>query len=121
MRYEHAYYRTKDKSLDIEFLLLDLGKPLGWRAYVMSDIDYKRVSAQRSDDYRDTHLYLDNGTHRYIDKTKDWPYVCRVDPIYDLDVMRRVAGAWCKITAYYIKYGGSFKDIQVKLQEDGVL
>lgn len=46
MRYEHVYYRTKDKSLDIEFLMLDLGKPLGWRAYVMSDIDYKRVSAQ---------------------------------------------------------------------------
>ena len=121
MRYEHAYYRTKDKSLDIEFLMLDLGKPLGWRAYVMSDIDYKRVSAQRSDDYRDTHLYLDNGTHRYIDKTKDWPYVCRVDPIYDLDVMRHVAGAWCEITAYYIKHGGSFKDIQVKLLEEGVL
>lgn len=106
--------------MDIEFFMLDLGWPLGWRAYVLTDIDYKRFSAQRSDHYEYTHLYLENGTHRYIDKTRDWPYVCRQEPIYDLEVMRRVAGAWAEITAYYIKHGGSFKDIQIKLQQEGV-
>ena len=121
MKFEHAFYKTKDGSLDIEFMLIDLGDDLGWRAYVMTEINYKQHSRFRSNNYTDTHLYLDNNQHRYIDKTKDFPYVCRVDPIYDIEVMRDVAAAWCEITAYYIKHGGDFASIQRLLQKEGVI
>lgn len=121
MKYEHNFYRTKDGSLDIEFLFLDLGKELGWRGYVLSDINYKAVSSSRSDNYTDTHLYLDNGTNRYIDAEKDYPYICWTQTIHNLDTMHRLAEIFSEITAYYIKHGGSFESIQKKLEKEGII
>ena len=121
MRYEHNFYTTSDKLLDIEFLFLDLGKEIGWRAYVLSDIDYKSYSSDRSDIYTDTHLYIDTNKHRYIDKSKDYPYICWTQPIHELGTLRELAKRWSEITAYYIKFGGSFPTIQKLLTERGVI
>lgn len=94
MQYEHIFYRTRDGSLDIEFLFLDLGEELGWRGYVLNDIDYKTVCASRSDNYMDTHLFLNNGTNRYIDAEKDYPYICWTKVIHDLETMHTLARMW---------------------------
>ncbi len=121
MKYEHNFYITKDKLLDIEFLFIDLGENIGWRGYVLTDINYKQFSQERSDIYTDTHLYIDENKHRYIDENKDYPYICWTKPIHDLNTMRQLAVMWSEITAYYIRYGGTFEDIESKLEEDGVL
>lgn len=121
MKYEHNFYITKDKLLDIEFLFLDLGGSIGWRGYVLSDINYKQFSQNRSDKYTDTHLYIDENQHRYIDANKDYPYICWTKKIEDLDTMHELAIMWSEITAYYIRYGGTFESIQKKLEKDGVI
>ncbi len=121
MKYEHNYYKTSDNLLDIEFLFLDLGHPIGWRAYVLSDINYKLFSKNRSDKYIDTHLYIDTNKHRYIDPNKDYPYICWTKPFYELDGLKNLAAIWSEITAYYIRFGGDFRDIQKALTERGVI
>lgn len=121
MRYEHNFYKTSDGLLDIEFLFLNLGQTIGWRAYVLSHINYKMFSASRSDVYTDTHLYIDANKHRYIDKGKDYPYICWTKPIHSLETMRALAKMWSEITAYYIRFGGSFPNIQKQLKERGVI
>lgn len=121
MKYEHNFYITKDKLLDIEFLFLDLGPDIGWRGYVLSEIDYKKFSPERSDIYTDTHLYIDENKHRYIDKNKDYPYICWTKAIHSLETMRELAVMWSEITAYYIRYGGNFEDIEKRLEEAGVI
>lgn len=121
VKYEHNFYITKDKLLDIEFLFIDLGEEIGWRGYVLSDIDYKQFSDDRSDGYEETHLYIDTNRHRYIDVDKDFPYICWTKPVHDLDTMRELAMMWAEITAYYIRNGGDFETIQKKLKGEGVI
>lgn len=120
MKYENNFYITSDRLLDIEFLFLDCGEKLGWRAYVLTDINYKMISSERSDLYTDTHLYIDK-SRRYIDGEKDYPYICWTEPIYDLETIRKLAQIWSEITAYYIKFGGLFPEIQKKLSDAGVI
>ena len=121
MKYEHNFYITKDRLLDIEFLFLNLGSEIGWRGYVLNEINYKQFSNERSNIYTDTHLYIDENKHRYIDKNKDYPYICWTKPIHDLETMRELAVMWSEITVYYIRYGGTFETIQKKLEKDGVI
>lgn len=120
MKYEHNFYKTSDGLLDIEFLFLDLGAELGWRGYVLSQINYKQLSQGRSDIYTDTHLYIDE-SRRYIDADKDYPYICWTKPVHNLDTMHELAVMWSEITAYYIRHGGKFEDIQKKLEAKGVI
>lgn len=121
MKYERAFYLTKDKQLDIEFMFIDLGSEIGWRGYVLSEIDYKKYSKNRSDDYTDTHLFLDVNMHRYIDPDRDYPYICWTKPIHDLDTMKELAAMWAEITSYYIMHGGNFPYIQKILEIKGVI
>lgn len=121
MKYEHNFYITKDKLLDIEFLFIDLGAEIGWRGYVLSEINYKQFSAKRSDVYTDTHLYIEENQHRYIDADKDYPYICWTKPIFDLKTMHELAAMWAEITSYYIRHGGDFASIQKKLKGEGVI
>lgn len=121
MRYEHAYYTTKDRSLEVEFLLLHLGPARGWRAYILSDIDYKRVSSARSTAIYDIHRLTETRNERYIDSARAYPYVCWNQTIRDLDTMKNVCAVWSEITAYYIRHGGSFSSIQRKLAARGVI
>lgn len=121
MKYEHIFYKTSDGLLDIEFLFLDLGDNLGWRGYVLNNINYKQFSSNRSDIYTDTHLYIDTNQHRYIDKNKDYPYICWTKEIHSLEAMKALAVMWSEITAYYIRYGGTFPEIQSILEKRGVI
>lgn len=121
MKYEHNYYKTSDGLLDIEFLFLNLGADIGWRAYVLSNINYKIFSKTRSDNYKDTHLYIETNKHRYIDKRKDYPYICWTKKIFDLENMHKLARKWSEITSYYIRFGGNFPEIEKTLEKRGVI
>lgn len=121
MRYENNWYTTTDRSLEIEFLLLEISPSVGWRAYILSDIDYNRVSGERSSLCADTHRLYESDNQRYIDPDVSYPYVCWTQTIRSLDTMRTIAAVWSEITAYYIKHGGSFSAIQKKLADEGVI
>ena len=43
MRYEFNMYRTSDKFLDIKFLFVEVA-PSDWRAYILTDLNYQRIS-----------------------------------------------------------------------------
>ncbi|MBQ3194706.1 MAG: hypothetical protein IJO21_07490 [Oscillospiraceae bacterium] len=115
MKYEHIFYRTEYDNLEIEFLLLEISKTEGWRAYILSDIDYKRVSKARSTDWHFTHLFYEADDKRYISKDKSYPFVCWTEPIRDLKTLKTVAAIWSELTAYYIRNGSTFAENQKKL------
>lgn len=134
MMYEDNFYKTFDGTLDVEFLFVDTGPDNGWRAYIISDINYKRVARNRSDSCSDIHRLTENDSsrlekiRRFIQSTREgYPqnkpihYICWTEKIYDLAKMRNVAKAWCEITAYYIKNGGSFERIQATLKSRGLI
>lgn len=121
MRYEHIFYRTRYDRMEIEFLLLETGRTEGWRAYVLTDIDYKRFSKVRSTDWHFTHLLYEADDKRYIDRKKSYPFVCWDQPIRDLAVLKTVAATWAELTAYYIRNGGTFPENQKKLADLDIL
>ena len=133
MRYLHDCYLSKDRSLTVEFLFVDLGVSRGWRAYILSPIDYGfQSSAQidvhkfsENDEYMErlvTDFKYNNppigGVQR---RCRDVEYVCWTKKVYSLDQMMSIASSWADITAYYIRYGGSFPEIQRKLSWEGVI
>lgn len=132
MRYEFNIYRTFDKFLDIKFLFVELA-PEDWRAYILTDINYQRVSQERSDSITDIHRLTE---HDESMKTKIFNfirsnnisynkqsinYICWSSTIKSLDSMREVAKTWSEITSYYIQHGGSFENIQPRLKARGLI
>ncbi|MCH5314750.1 MAG: hypothetical protein J1E81_02460 [Eubacterium sp.] len=133
MRCEYNFYLTSDRLLDIEFLFVDMGENIGWRAYIISDINYRQFG-ERSIIYTVTHRLEDSDADRVskinrflksIDSSKPdksiYGYICWSKPIYDLDDMHEVAKTWSEITAYYIRHGGSFGSIQPILKSRGII
>lgn len=134
MMYENNFYRTSDGALDIEFLFVDLGPNDGWRAYILTDINYKRCSGNRSDSCTDIHRLTESNEtriqkiRRFIQNTRDNSpanspihYICWTEKINDLDKLRNIAKAWSEITAYYIRNGGNFETIQKTLVTRGII
>lgn len=130
MNYENNFYVTHDLSQDIEFLFVDLGGTTGWRAYILSNIDYKnrstscgtihRLTEGNSDVISKIRRFL-SSTRLITNDTAPINYICWSKPVYSLDSIREVAKTWSEITAYYIKYGGDFSSIQRKLKSQGII
>ncbi|MBQ9165853.1 MAG: hypothetical protein IJX71_02865 [Oscillospiraceae bacterium] len=114
MKQEFACYTTHDASLEVELLFLDLGPSEGWRAYILSDINYKRYDPHRSTACYDTHCLYDT-SQSSPDPDRDLCYICWTAPIRDLNQAKTLAAFWCEITARYIRSGGAFSDIQEQL------
>lgn len=134
MMYENNFYRTSDDTLDIEFLFVDTGPIDGWRAYILTDINYKRCSINRSDSCSDIHRLTEcndsrlQKIRRFLQNTRDNSpsnkpiyYICWTEKIDNLDKIRNIAKAWSEITAYYIQNGGSFERIQKILSARGII
>ena len=134
MQYENNFYRTSDGLLDIEFLFVDLGAASGWRAYILTDINYKMFSKMRSDGCSVVHRLTESNADmkrkvfNFMRSTREMNgsepslrYICWSTAIHDLDTMREVAKTWSEITAYYIRNGGSFGEIQPILKQRGVI
>lgn len=121
MRYEHVFYTTKYDNLQIEFLFLHISPKLGWRAYILTDIDYKRFSASRSTDWHFTHRFFEADDQRYIDRRRSYPFVCWTSVVRDLKSIKNVAAVWAELTAYYIRNGGTFAENQPRLAKQGII
>lgn len=134
MLYENNFYRTSDGLLDIEFLFVDLGRTIGWRAYILTDINYRMFSIFRSTCCFDIHRLSEGDKdlklkiNNFIQATrctdtvkKTIYYICWSQPIHDLSDMREIAKTWSEITAYYIRNGGSFSSIQKKLKQRKII
>ena len=121
----HKYYLTKDKKHDVEFVFMHMGLS-GWRAYIITDIDYKK----RKDNFSEQHRLVDYDEDHWVscaccadnfDIDEELNYICWTENVYSLDKMMAIAAAWCEITFYYIRYGGEFPEIQKKLAERGII
>lgn len=134
MLFENNTYRTSDRLLDIEFLFVDMGDAVGWRAYILTDINYKMFSSLRSDSIGTVHRLTEtnkemirkiNNFIRMSRETNETmntiQYICWNKAIHSLDDMKTIAKTWSEITAYYIRNGGSFKTIQPVLKSRGVI
>ncbi len=132
MRYEFNMYRTSDKFLDIKFLFVEIA-PSDWRAYILTDINYQRISQERSDSITVIHRLTE---HDEIMKTKilafvrnnNIPYnkqtinyICWSSTVRSLESMKEVAKTWSEITSYYIQHGGAFESIQPRLKSRGII
>ena len=132
MRYEFNMYRTSDRFLDISFLFVEISQS-NWRAYILTDIDYKKVSRKRSDSISIVHRLTENGESM---KTKifnfirennisynkeEIHYICWTTTVKSLEGIRELARNWSEITSYYIQHGGSFDTIQPKLKSKGII
>lgn len=134
MQYENNFYRTSDGLLDVEFLFVDLGEASGWRAYILTDINYKMFSRFRSTDCSIIHRLTESNSdmkrkiNNFIQMTRQTSdinrtihYICWSNAIHNLSDMREVAKTWSEITAYYIRNGGSFGSIQPILKQRGII
>ena len=129
MKYEHTYYLTSDRSLDIEFLFVEINQS-EWRIYILSDISY----GTRSNGSNDVHRLVEGDQTRinlirdYLSSTKttarsDGPlyYICWSTEINDLITAKEIACTWSEITSFYIKNGGTFPNIWNTLKESNIL
>ena len=134
MQYENNFYRTSDGLLDVEVLFVDLGGTNGWRAYILTDINYQMFSSTRSTACSTIHRLTEGNndmkrkiinfmqmTRQMNNADRTIYYICWSNPIHNLSDMREVAKTWSEITAYYIRNGGSFGSIQPKLKRRGVI
>lgn len=132
MRYEFNMYRTSDKFLDIKFLFVEVA-PSDWRAYILTDLNYQRISRERSDSITVIHRltehdesisakifdFIRNNNIPYSKQTIH--YICWSSVVKNLESMREVAKTWSEITSYYIQHGGSFDTIQPRLKARGIV
>ena len=121
MKYEHIFYTTQYDKSQFEFLFLYINDKIGWRAYILNNVNYKRCSLLRSTDWHFTHRFMEADDQRYIDAKRSYPFVCWTSVVQDLDVMKNVAAVWAELTAYYIQHGGTFQDNQPKLAAKGII
>ncbi len=105
MVYERLDYRTSDGSLVIDFFILYCDEQIGWRIYIISNINYKR---------RDTSHII---THRNHCVGETYDYICWTGKLSTLDKAKAVAALWGDCTAEYIKSNKSFDAIASKLMK----
>ncbi len=141
MEYFNNLYRTKGGNLVVEFLLVKISEEIGWRAYILSPINYAQYAANRSTGGHQTHRLVESGDEmkrkiktfmqynppfrscpRRIDPENDvLNYICWTGRVQSLESIKLLASTWSEITAYYIRFGGSFEVIQPVLKRLGVI
>jgi hypothetical protein len=92
---ETVWYRTADGQHDIKFWFKNCS-PNGWRAYIMSNINYGGRAS-------DAH-----STHRLYDSTLSLHYVCWDRPIPTKAECKAVISQWSDLTIRYINEGRRF-------------
>lgn len=140
MEYENDFYRTSGHRMTVEFLMVNVSEETGWRAYILSEINYKAYSDNRSDGGHQTHRISESdremirkvktfmlmnppfpGTPARVDPERELCYICWTGHIKTKDSIRLLAATWAEISAYYIQFGGSFETIQPVLKRLGMI
>lgn len=92
---ETTWYRTRNGQHDIKFWFKNCAQN-GWRAYIMSNINY-------GDRPSDAH-----SSHRLFDSNLNLHYVCWDRSISTKAECKAVAGQWSDLTIRYINEGRRF-------------
>ena len=89
------FYQTSDDAMLMEFYFVDYGENIGWRVYIISDIDYMG---------RDESAH---GTHRNHFDGEFYKCICWQYRIDTLDDAMAIASLWADVTSIYIRLGRS--------------
>ena len=106
MDYMRIGYTTGDRSLTMDFVFMDCGSSIGWRIYIINNVDYKG---------RNTSFHA---THRLQAAGETYMYICWAGKITTLQQAKAVASLWSDATALYIRNGGSFDEIVRRLLQN---
>jgi len=88
-----------------DFVFMDCGSSIGWRIYIISNIDYKG---------RNTSFH---STHRLHTAGETYHYICWAGRISTLAQAKAVASLWADATTLYIRGNDNFDDIVKRLKE----
>ena len=103
MDYVRLDYLTSDRSIRFDFVFMDCGSQIGWRVYIINNIDYRG---------RNTSAH---STHRLHASGETYKYICWNSRISTLEAAKNIASVWADTTAIYIKTGESFDSIVRRL------
>ena len=128
MQYEQDFYKTYDGSHYIEFLFVNLGEGRGWRAYIISGINFNSLSPISNHFLFESDSAMQNRINNFIRVTRSSNnmnnqirYICWDHIINSLDNIKTIARFWAEINSYYLNYGGDFNKIQEELKAKGVI
>jgi hypothetical protein len=97
------YYRTSDGSMTIDFVFMDCGPEIGWRAYIIDGIDYGGRNTSG------------HATHRNHFRGDTYPCVCWSDRVDTFEEMKTIVALWGDVTARYTAGNESFDEIAKRL------
>jgi hypothetical protein len=106
MDYERMYYRSSDGSLILDFVFMYCGPEIGWRAYIITEINYGR--------FADT---SGHASHRNRFEGDTYPCICWSDRVDTLSEMKAIAALWSDVTAIYMETGETFDSIAKSLSK----
>ena len=141
MEYENNFYRTAGNHLTVEFLFVRISEEVGWRAYILSVIDYSQYAPNRNTGGHQTHRLVEGDSEmkrkiktfmrvnppfascpRRVDPENGvLNYICWTGRVQSLESIKLLASTWSEITAYYIRFGGTFEVIQPVLKRLGII
>ena len=103
MDYKRLSYTTADKSMEFDFVFMDCGSSIGWRIYIINDINYGERNTSSS------------ATHRLHASGETYDYICWQGKISTLEDAKTIASLWADVTAIYIRTGETFDAIAKRL------
>jgi len=86
-----------------DFVFMDCGEAIGWRIYIINNIDYKGRSTSA------------HATHRLHASGETYKYICWAGRIATLEQAKTIASLWADATTLYIRTGESFDKIAKRL------
>jgi hypothetical protein len=97
--YVRLDYMTCDNSMRFDFVFMDCGPSIGWRVYIINNIDYRG---------RNTSAHA---THRLHASGETYKYICWLGRINTLEEAKKIVGVWGDVTAIRIRTGEDFDEI----------
>lgn len=89
--------------MHFDFVFMDCGASVGWRIYIINNIDYKGRNTSSQATHR---LHVDGETYKFI---------CWDSRIATLEDAKSIASLWADATMLYIRTGKNFDKIAKEL------
>lgn len=99
MEYKRIYYITTYAKMTMDFVFMDCGEDIGWRVYIINDIDYKNRNTGG------------HATHRNHFEGDTYPCICWSAKINTFDEAKAIASLWADTTDLYVRSAGGFDEI----------
>lgn len=96
MDYKRIYYITTYAKMKMDFVFMDCGEEIGWRVYIINDINYNGKDAGC------------HATHRNHFQGDTYHCVCWSDRINTFEEAKSIASLWADATDLYTRFPDSF-------------